>query len=334
MNLMNVLSGRGFVMYNKELAHKVSVNGAIIFGQLCSSYESFGSKGMLTLRDGKEYFFLTIETLEEETALSYKQQMKAVKDLEEAGYIETRNMGVPQKRHFHITDKIVKELLSSSDKREELDTPLSPAQSCQKVTPNLDQRERLDLLKGDDNTCQKVSNIKKKNKKEINKNKILNINNDLEEEGELLDLPVNKNKIKFQGEFSAEEIKSARRFIAPQMYDTVSELDWSDEFRDRFICYMHMARLKYVSPTEVRKKNIEIEKSGKHIVDRALYMVKGILLTRQDSKSDTTAYAQEKMRKIRKEKEEAEKARIQEAIRNGGLKKYERSVPFYNWLEN
>lgn len=44
-------------MYNKELAHTVSVNGAIIFGQLCSSYESFGSKGMLTVKDEREYFF-------------------------------------------------------------------------------------------------------------------------------------------------------------------------------------------------------------------------------------------------------------------------------------
>ena len=44
-------------MYNKELAHTVSVNGAIIFGQLCSSYESFGSKGMLTVKDEKSISF-------------------------------------------------------------------------------------------------------------------------------------------------------------------------------------------------------------------------------------------------------------------------------------
>ena len=87
-------------MYNKELAHSVSVNGAIIFGQLCSSYESFGSKGMLTVRDNKEYFFLTSETLEEETALTYKQQLKAAKELEGAGYIETKNISISQIRLF------------------------------------------------------------------------------------------------------------------------------------------------------------------------------------------------------------------------------------------
>lgn len=89
MRLLSILGGNAFVMFNKELAHEVSVNGAIIFGQLCSSYESFGSKDMLAIKDGKEYFFLTSQVIEEETALSYKQQSKAIKDLEAAGYIET-----------------------------------------------------------------------------------------------------------------------------------------------------------------------------------------------------------------------------------------------------
>lgn len=58
--------------------------------------------------------------MEEETALSYKQQLKAIKELEQAGYIKTRVMGVSSKKYFSITDKIVQELLSevnpSSDK--------------------------------------------------------------------------------------------------------------------------------------------------------------------------------------------------------------------------
>lgn len=177
MKLISLLSCNGFVMFNKELAHKVSVNGAIVFAQLCSSYESFGNKGMLTVRDEKEYFFLTIETLEEETALSYKQQMKAVKDLEEAGYIETRNMGVPQKRHFHITNKIVKELFSSYDKRGELNAPSNPGSSPSSSTPNLDQRESLDLPKGDENTCRKVEYIKNKKEKDKNIKDKSNCNN-------------------------------------------------------------------------------------------------------------------------------------------------------------
>lgn len=179
MKLISVLSGNGFVMYNKELAHTVSVNGAIIFGQLCSSYESFGSKGMLTVKDEREYFFLTSDTLEEETALSYKQQLKAIKELEQAGYIETRVMGVPSKKYFSITDKIVQELLSevnpSSDKREDLDVSTNPETVQQESESSLSKRETLALPKGNGKPVQKGSTIKKKNKKEQDKNNKDNI---------------------------------------------------------------------------------------------------------------------------------------------------------------
>ncbi|MFX3625663.1 MAG: hypothetical protein ACE3JP_16900 [Ectobacillus sp.] len=189
MKLISILSGKGFVMYNKELAHSVSVNGAIIFGQLCSSYESFRSKGMLTVRDNKEYFFLTSETLEEETALSYKQQLKAAKELEEAGYIETKVMGVPSKKYFHITDKIVDELLGSlsSSKREDLNAPTNQEQEVQNVFPRYDKRENLELPKGNTKPVQKGSTIKKKNKKEqYKKNKEYIVNNSA-------DAPVNNS---------------------------------------------------------------------------------------------------------------------------------------------
>jgi DNA-binding PadR family transcriptional regulator len=120
MNVLSILGGNAFVMFNKEIAREVSVNGAIIFGQLCSSYESFGSKSMLTVRDRKEFFYLTSEVIEEETALTYRQQVKAIKDLEEAGYIEAVIMGSPARKYFHITDKIFEQFKVSSDKSEEL----------------------------------------------------------------------------------------------------------------------------------------------------------------------------------------------------------------------
>ncbi|WP_286170998.1 hypothetical protein [Bacillus sp. NTK071] len=168
MKILSLLSGNGFVMYNKELAHSVSTNGAIIFGQLCSSYESFSSKQMLTIRDNKEYFFLTSEVLQRETALTYKQQLRATKDLEEAGYVETKMMGIPSKKFFHITNKIIEELISvvnpSSSIMEDLDSTIgnSPLSN--------DKRETLGIQKSLSNPEQKVSTIKKKNKKEESKN--------------------------------------------------------------------------------------------------------------------------------------------------------------------
>jgi DNA-binding PadR family transcriptional regulator len=173
MKLISLLSGKGFVMYNKALAHKVSVNGSIIFGQLCSSYESFGSKNMLTVRENKEYFFLTSGTLEEETALTYKQQLKAIKELEEAGYITTKVMGVPSKKFFHLTNKIAEELLvdgnPSSDKKEDLKST-EDLKPNNEEEPSLAQREILAEPKGNSKPVQKGPTIKKKNKKEQDKN--------------------------------------------------------------------------------------------------------------------------------------------------------------------
>lgn len=109
--------------------------------------------------------------------MSYKQQLKAIKELEQAGYIKTRVMGVSSKKYFSITDKIVQELLSevnpSSDKREDLDVSTNPETVQQESESSLSKRETLALPKGNGKPVQKGSTIKKKNKK--NKIKIIKI---------------------------------------------------------------------------------------------------------------------------------------------------------------
>ncbi|HHB1770563.1 TPA: hypothetical protein ACOQ31_005646 [Bacillus cereus] len=238
MKLISVLSGNGFVMYNKALAHTVSVNGAIIFGQLCSSYESFGSKCMLTIKDGKEYFFLTSETLEEETALSYKQQLKAIKELEQAGYIETKVMGVPSKKYFSITDKIVQELLSevnpSSDKREDLDVSTNSEISQQNEDSSLAKRETLGLPKGNGKPCQKGSSIKKKNKKEQDKNnKEYIVNNSAD--AQVNNLIPNMNKDSLFKQQTLEAVHKYQSEFIIGRWDKKTYLDIVDKFMDEAI---------------------------------------------------------------------------------------------------
>ncbi|QWG61982.1 hypothetical protein [Bacillus mycoides] len=231
MKLISVLSGNGFVMYNKELAHSVSVNGAIIFGQLCSSYESFGSKGMLTVKEGKEYFFLTSETLEEETALSYKQQLKAIKELEQAGYIETKVMGVPSKKYFSITDKIVHELLSevnpSSDKREDLDVSTNPETVQQESESSLSKRETLVLPKGNGKPVQKGSTIKKKNKKEKDKDNII-VNNNAD--AQVNNPTLNMNKMALFKQNTLEAVHKYQSEFITGRWDKETYLDIVNKF--------------------------------------------------------------------------------------------------------
>ncbi|HFK1790667.1 TPA: hypothetical protein ACGXGE_003418 [Bacillus pacificus] len=229
MKLISVLSGNGFVMYNKALAHTVSVNGAIIFGQLCSSYESFGSKGMLTIKDGKEYFFLTSDTLEEETALSYKQQLKAIKELEQAGYIETRVMGVPSKKYFSITDKIVQELLAevnpSSDKREDLNVSINPETVQQESEFSLSKRETLALPKGNGKPVQKGSTIKKKNKKEQDKNNKDNIIVNNNADAQVNNSTLNMNKMSLFKQNTLEAVHKYQSEFITGRWDKKTYLD-------------------------------------------------------------------------------------------------------------
>ncbi|HDX9625822.1 TPA: hypothetical protein ROY26_004969 [Bacillus anthracis] len=239
MKLISVLSGNGFVMYNKALAHTVSVNGAIIFGQLCSSYESFGSKGMLTIKDGKEYFFLTSDTLEEETALSYKQQLKAIKELEQAGYIETKVMGVPSKKYFCITDKIVQELLSevnpSSDKREDLDVSTNPETVKQESESSLSKRETLALPKGNGKPVQKGSTIKKKNKKEQDKNNKDNIIVNNNADAKVNNSTLNMNKMSLFKQNTLEAVHKYQSEFITGRWDKKIYLDIVNKFIDEAI---------------------------------------------------------------------------------------------------
>ncbi|QDP39433.1 hypothetical protein [Radiobacillus deserti] len=182
MKLTSLLSGNGFVMYNKELAREVTANSAIVFGQLCSSYESFDSKDMLTRIGSKEYFFLTSETIQEETSITYRQQRKAIKELEETGYIETKVMGMPSRKYFHITDKLTKNLIETSrtDKMSDLGTDRPPTSSIpdeQNVISRSDKMSTQGLTKEqsmpEQNVLLKINN-KKEQYKDNNKNNLVN----------------------------------------------------------------------------------------------------------------------------------------------------------------
>lgn len=177
MNIYALLNGTGFLNVNKELARKTNLNASAIFGQVLASYQSFKEKGMLTIRDGKQWVFLTEETLEEETTLKRDAQSRAIKLLEQEGYIITKRIGVPAKRHFNITQKIFMELVQDSEELREVlaqqgfsvqtkssDTPIT---SCRKNT-------QLDIAKTHNKSSGKHTTIKKKKEKEKVKKKNIN----------------------------------------------------------------------------------------------------------------------------------------------------------------
>lgn len=112
-NIQELISGKGFIMVNKGLAKEVGLTAATIYGELVSTFLYWKDRGQLTEKDGKEWFFCTIEDLEDKTTVKRDAQNKAIKTLEKEGLIITKRFGLPAKRYFYITDKYVQILLDN-----------------------------------------------------------------------------------------------------------------------------------------------------------------------------------------------------------------------------
>ena len=112
-NIQELISGKGFIMVNKGLAKAVGLTAAAIYGELVSTFLYWKERGQLTEHEGKQWFFCTIEDLEDKTTIKKDAQNKAIKVLEKEGLIETKRFGLPAKRYFFITDKYIQILLDN-----------------------------------------------------------------------------------------------------------------------------------------------------------------------------------------------------------------------------
>ncbi|MGQ8866433.1 hypothetical protein ACUTR3_27420 [Bacillus sp. NA_145.1] len=173
MDIYSLLNGTGFLNVNKALARKTSLNASAVFGQVLSSYQSFKKKGMLTIRDGKSWFFLTEKTIEEETTLKKEAQSTAIKLLVQEGYIIVKRIGVPAKRHFHITSKIFLELVQDNEELREalVQQGFSDAQTQDDTvhTTSYVKNTQLDNVNSHNLSEENHTTIKKKKEKEKKK---------------------------------------------------------------------------------------------------------------------------------------------------------------------
>ena len=127
LNLDNTMS------INRQLAHAIGLAEAVVYGALLSKYAYYDQHGLLT--DG-DWFYSTVEDLEESTALSARQQRRCIETLIKSGLIQCKVQGMPAKRYFCINDDT--ELLagvlsngskSSCDKSAQLDGTVKQSES-------------------------------------------------------------------------------------------------------------------------------------------------------------------------------------------------------------
>lgn len=117
MNVDNVLSDDAFFRVSKVIAQKTSLHAAVLLADLVSKRKYFKDNKSLQ-KDGS--FYNTVENIENDTTLSKHQQQKAIKELEEHGFVYVIMKGVPRKRFYYIKDEnIAKFLLNVSESKAE-----------------------------------------------------------------------------------------------------------------------------------------------------------------------------------------------------------------------
>lgn len=84
------------IFLSKRVMKECGVKSAVFLAELVSIEQEQGEKG--------NFFECTIEEMQTRTNLTRHEQDTAIKNLVNAGYISTCNLGVPCKRQFKINN--------------------------------------------------------------------------------------------------------------------------------------------------------------------------------------------------------------------------------------
>lgn len=109
MQVIQLIRQSNWIAVNKQLVKVVGCNAAYLLSYLADKHSYFENRGELT-PDG--YFFATASDVEEDIALSTREQDAAIEKLVNAGLVSKSVKGVPAKRHFCFTDAHQEALLS------------------------------------------------------------------------------------------------------------------------------------------------------------------------------------------------------------------------------
>lgn len=171
-SIINLLANDGYLIYNKELAHKVGVHEAIILGELISEYVYYTNRNELT---EDNMFYSTIENVQKNTALNEFYQRKALKHLKELGLIKCVLRGIPRFRYISINELAIIDLLcsepSNEHKNESKEEPTST--DCRTVPLQFKDTDPYSLKDCTSTDCRKII---------INKNNNNNNNSSISKE--------------------------------------------------------------------------------------------------------------------------------------------------------
>ena len=172
MNLFTILNGNNYLTVNREIARLIGLEAAILLSEILDKMCYFEKNGL----EEEGWFYLTFSTVEERTTLSRRQQETAIDHLKAWEFIETKQMGLPAKRHFRVFKKKITDWLMCTNKKDKnpgrSQTPTnkdSERQSVPSATPIVEEpyiKEPYSLVPPVGETTQ-VDPPKEKKKREI-----------------------------------------------------------------------------------------------------------------------------------------------------------------------
>ena len=98
MSILNLLSQKDYIAYNKHFAKEVGVDEAIVFGELCSICNIHG-----------EEFYFEQHRIIEETCLTEYRIRNALKNLQDFGLVSVAKKGLPAKNYYSLNEKVLLE---------------------------------------------------------------------------------------------------------------------------------------------------------------------------------------------------------------------------------
>ena len=112
MNLLHILANDGFICVNKHIIKQLGLEEAVLIGELASIYTYNDNKGALE----EDWFYATIERIQDNTGLSEYKQQQVISRLCDIGLLKQKLQGMPRKRFLKFNkDKLYEIALNEAD---------------------------------------------------------------------------------------------------------------------------------------------------------------------------------------------------------------------------
>jgi len=147
MSIIKLLSNTGYITVNKYFIKVLGLHEAIILGELASEYTYWENKNELN----NDWFYSTVENIEENTGINGHFQRKAFKKLKDLNLIDIKIAGQPAKRYVKIIEdtvinlmnnKLCISLTSSCSSRAQLDIHLVNTNNNKEIKINNNNKEK------------------------------------------------------------------------------------------------------------------------------------------------------------------------------------------------